>query len=143
TAFGAVSGGLTRMLRNYPILSLSAAILISLAIGFGIGAKVAIAGNQSGWLPYSLLGSGSACFVAGLICATAAATQAPHGLERPQITASLSDQNGLSLVGDVKAEDLQWGDFVEVAVRAAKITVDQPNEIDWQSVHYLYISHTG
>ena len=142
TAFGAVSGELTRMLRNYPILSLFAALLISTAIGLGIGAKAAITGRQNG-LPYLLIGLGIPCFVGGLVCAMIAATQAPHGLERPQITARLSYQNGLSLVGDVKAEDLQWSDFVEVTVRAERITIDQPHKMDWTPLHYLYVSHTG
>jgi hypothetical protein len=142
TAFGAVSGGLTRMLRNYPILSLSAAVLISVAIGLGIGAKAANAADNTR-LAYELIGLGILSFVASLICATVAATQAPHGLERPQITAKLTNQDGLTLVGEVKAEDLPWGDFVEVTVLAAKLTIDKPNEIKWETQRYLYISHTG
>jgi hypothetical protein len=142
TAFGAVSGGLTRMLRNYPGLSLTAAILISLAIGFGIAAKTAISGGKTR-LAQKLIILGVLSFVGGLGFATGAATQAPSGLERPEITARLSYEDGLTLVGEVKASDLRWTDFVEVTVLAAKLTVDKPGEIDWRSQHFLYVSHTG
>jgi hypothetical protein len=149
-AFGAVSGGLTRMLRNYPGVSLWAAILTSVAIGFGITAKTvtklmripgATVEPTTGriWL----IRMGVLLFIVGLTLAVAAATQAPRGRERPQITASLNYDNGLTLIGEVKASDLRWDDFMEVWVLAAKLVTDRSDAVGWEAQRFLYISHTG
>jgi hypothetical protein len=149
TAFGAVSGGLTRMLRNYPGLSVWGAILASVAIGIGLGMTLSRPIRITGGTVDSitarrwLLRIGVLFFVIGLTLAVTAATQAPHGRERPQITASLNYENGLTLVGEVKASDLRWTDFMEVSVLAAWISEDSPNSIRWESRKFLYISHTG
>ncbi len=142
TAFGAVSGGLTRMLRNYPALSLGAAILISLAIGFGVATKTFTTPGKHKWLiPKWLVRLGALLFVGGLALAVSAATQAPHGRERPQITASLNYENGLTLVGRVTASDLRWTEFMDVSVFAAKLKTERP--VHWEAQKFLYVSHIG
>ncbi len=137
---GAVNSGLTRVLRNSHAVMIWAVVLIALSIGFGLGAKI---GNMPHWVGVALISAGAAAFTAGLALAAYAAVDAPGRRERPTITASLNYDNGMTLVGNVKASDLRWSDKMSVVVEAAHLTKDEPGETEWRTKKLLFVSRTG
>jgi hypothetical protein len=125
---GAVNGGLERMLRNHPVGSLFAFTFTSLAIGLAVMAQSAFydePGEDGGpwglwaWLFASrkrLIALSALSFMIGLVLVTWWAVITPSSREQPTVTARFATQEGLSLVGSVKASGIKSDEIVTISV---------------------------